>query len=264
MAIPGTMFGRNMKKRTLFLVASSLSVLSSFSQLTTPPGSWYLTGGGEWILSTALLDATLPGPNGTTTISDKGSVVRFSPVVNVQAVANRDFSSKAGMFLGLSLRNVGFIYDVPLDSLNLRYKYRTYNLGLPIGLKVGSMNGSLFFLGYEPELVLNYKEKRFENEKKQEKFNVWFSDRTDLFTQSLMAGFQFGSGACIKVKYYFTNFHNQDFTESTTVNGNQVVTRPYGGLHANVLYISLGFGLFKVEDYGLSPNEVYPQTAYLR
>jgi hypothetical protein len=253
-----------MLKRTLLLFAAGLSALASFSQSSgVTPGKWYMTGGGEWIFSTALLDVRLPAANGGTTTSDKGSIIRFSPVFNAQGVANYDFSSKAGMFLGLSIRNVGFIYDVPIDSLNLRYKFRTYNLGIPIGFKVGNMNGGLFFFGYEPELVLNYKEKRFENEEKKEKFNVWFSDRTDLFAQSFMAGFQFANGACLKVKYYFTNFHNQDFTESETANGSVVVTRPYDGFNANVLYVSLGFGLFKVEDYGLSGGAP-PRTAFLR
>lgn len=213
-----------------------------------PPGKWYITSGGEWIFSTALLDVRTPGPNGTESSSDQGSIIRFSPFFNAQGVANRDFSAKAGMFMGLSIRNVGFIYDVP--DTTLRFKYRTYNVGVPLGLKFGNMNGGLFFLGYEPELVINYKEKKFANERKEDKFNVWFSDRTDLFTHSFMAGVQFGNGACLKVKYYITNFHNADFEEQK----DGVRYKPYAGLNANVLYVSLAFNLFKYERYEFPTN----------
>ena len=220
-------------QRTLIPVLALLVTTGLRAQDAPATRSWYLTGGGEWIFSTAVLDV-----NG----NDQGAIIRFSPVFNAQGVANYDFSSKAGMFMGLSVRNVGFIYDVPNDSLGRRYKYRTYNVGVPIGLKVGSMKNGLLFVGYEPELVLNYKEKRFENDDKEDKFDVWFGDRTDLFAQSVMAGFQFSNGACLKVKYYFTNFHNKDYQEGDG-------TKPYDGLNANVLYVSLGFGLFKQETY---------------
>jgi len=222
-----------------------------------PPGKWYMTSGGEWIFSTAVLDVRTPGPNGTESSSDQGSIIRFSPFFNAQATANRDFSGHAGMFAGLSIRNVGFIYDQP--DTNLRFKYRTYNVGVPLGLKFGKMNGGLFFLGYEPELVINYKEKKFANEKKEDKFNVWFSDRTDLFTHSFMAGVQFGNGACLKVKYYITNFHNTDYVEQR----DGISYKPYAGLNANVLYVSLAFNLFKYERYELPTNTPREQHAQL-
>ncbi|MBL7965304.1 MAG: hypothetical protein JNM31_15820 [Flavobacteriales bacterium] len=220
------------------------------------PGTWYFTSGGEWIFSAPMLDVQggTPGSIAQPVQSgDQGAVVRWAPFFNAQGVGNYDFSKSVGMFVGLAIRNVGFIYAVPNDSLDRRYKFRTYNVGVPIGLKFGRMNGGLFFLGYEPELVLHYKEKKFQDERK-DRFSVWFSDRTDLFTHSVMAGFQFGNGACLKVKYYLNNFHNTSFEE--TVDGVRV--RPYAGLNANVLYVSIGFGLFKKESYdipGITPGE---------
>lgn len=191
---------------------------------------WYRTSGGEWIFSSALLDV-----NG----SDQGSVVRFSPFFNAQLLANYDFSNGAGAFFGLSVRNIGFIYDVPDTSL--RYKFRTYDVGIPVGFKIGDMDGTMLFAGYEIEFPINYKEKRFENEKKEDKFNVWFSDRNEKVYHTVMLGMQFLHGATLKFKYHITNFHNKDFSED--VNG--VKVKPYAGLNANIIYVSLGFGLFK-------------------
>lgn len=194
-----------------------------------PPGKWYFTSGSEWIFSTPILDV-----NG----SDRGAVVRFAPVFNAMGLANHDFSSHVGFFGGLSIRNLGFIYDVPESEF--RYKYRTYNAGIPLGFKIGRMHKTLFFAGYEVELPFNYKEKRFANERKEDKFNVWLSDRTEPFFQSVFIGFQGPASSVLSFRYYLTNFHNTDFEE--TVDGVEV--RPYDGLNSNIFYVSLSFDLF--------------------
>lgn len=226
-------------KRTIALLPFFCALLS-FGQVH----KWYRTSGGEWIFSSALLDV-----NG----SDQGSIVRFSPFFNAQLMGNYDFSPKAGVFVGLSVRNIGFIYDVPDTSL--RFKYRTYDVGVPIGLKLGDMDGTMVFLGYEVEFPINYKEKRFENEKKEDKFNVWFSDRNEPVFHTVMLGFQFLHGTTLKFKYHITNFHNKDFSED--VNG--VKVKPYDGLNANIIYVSLGYGLFKKpgtwNDWSTKPAE---------
>lgn len=221
----------------LFSACLMLSIPSIAQQVevitTESPGikEAYFSSGSEWIFSTPILDV-----NG----SDKGAVIRFAPFFNAQGMLNYDLSSSFGLFTGLSVRNQGFIYKVPNDSLDIRYKFRTYNVGIPIGFKVGSMNNTLVYLGYEIEVPINYKEKRFENEKKEDKFNVWFSDRSSAFYQSVFIGFQGPGSSTLTIRYYLTNFHNKDFTE--TKDG--VQTKPYAGLNANVLAVSLGFGLF--------------------
>jgi hypothetical protein len=73
------------------------------------------------------------------------------------------------------------------------------------------------------------------------------SDRNETIQQAVMAGFQMGNGSCIKVKYYFTNFHNEDFSETRNIDGADVSVKPYEGLKANILQLSLGFALFKDE-----------------
>jgi hypothetical protein len=220
-----------LRSLTLSSIALFLSTTVIAQENYSTPGTKevYWTGSGEWIFSAPILDV-----NG----SDQGAVVRFSGFFNVQSMLNYDLSNSFGLFTGLSIRNQGFIYQVPDTSL--RYKFRTYNVGIPVGIKLGNMNKNLVYLGYEIELPFNYKEKRFENEKKEDKFNVWFSDRNAPFYQSVFLGFQGPGSTSLTVRYYLTNFHNPDFEE--TKDG--VTYKPYDGLNANLLTVSLGFGLF--------------------
>ena len=212
---------------TLLLLAFRCMVAA---QDMPPPGVWYPTSGGESILSWAQLDV-----DG----DDKGSVVRFAPFFNAGAMANYDLGYHFGLFAGISIGNIGFIYALPDTSL--RFKFRTYNIGVPVGFKVGNMNEGLFFAGYEFEVPVNYKEKRFENERKEDKFNVWFSDRTEPYFHAVFAGYQFWNGICLKVKYYITNFHNEDFESSK----DGITSKPYEGLKANIFSLSMGIDLFR-------------------
>jgi hypothetical protein len=87
-----------MKTRILLIQAILLVGVSSYAQDT------YTTSSGELIFSYANINY-----NG----SETSSVLRFSPVFNVQTLINKDMSDKFGVFTGLAVRNVGFIYDVP-------------------------------------------------------------------------------------------------------------------------------------------------------
>jgi hypothetical protein len=177
--------------------------------------------------------------------NEGGNIMRWAPVFNPQMMFNYDISHVFGLFTGLAVRNVGFIYKNPLDSNNTKFKFRTYNLGIPVGFKIGKMDKVMFFAGYEMEFPFVYKEKRFVNESKEDVDVIWFSDKVEHFQQSFMAGIQLPYGATIKFKYYFTNFHNRDYV--AMVNG--VATRPYD-FKDNVFYFSLGWNVFsRLHDY---------------
>lgn len=231
----------------LLLVPLPASAQRPSIEVKEPPvKDWYATSSGEWIFSIPVLDV-----NG----SDRGGIVRFAPFFNLQGLVNYDLSTHFGFFTGLTLRNLGFIYDVPdppdgQAGSDVRYKFRTYDVGVPVGIKFGRMNHGLVFIGYELELPFNYKEKRFENEKKEDKFDVWFSSRNEPLFHSVMLGLQGPHGATIKFKYYLSNFHNTDFTE--TVDG--VETKPYAGLNANIFYVSLGYDLFDGREFIYRPH----------
>ena len=88
----------------------------------------YTTSSGELIFSGSTWDGD--------------GAVRFSPVINMQNLINFDKSESFGWFTGLNLRNVGFIYD---ESDAVRKKVRTYNLGVPVGVKVGKLDGKFIY-----------------------------------------------------------------------------------------------------------------------
>lgn len=169
--------------------------------------------------------------------NDQGNILRWAPVLNLQGFLNFDVANTFGLFTGLGFRNIGFIHDVP--NSNIRMKYRTYNLGIPVGIKIGKLDFMFLFAGYEIEFPFHYKEKKFENEVK-DKFTVWFSDRVEPVQHTLLAGIQFPFGMDVKFKYYLTNFHNRDYVE--TIDG--MDNMPYKDLDANIFYISLAWNMF--------------------
>lgn len=186
------------------------------------------------------------------------SNLRWSPVFNIQGLTNYDFGKRFGVFHGLAMRNVGFIYEIPgTDTLK---KYRTYNVGVPVGFKLGNLQGLFVYGGYEFELPFHYKEKTFVNEDKKEKLSVWFSSRTNWYTQSVFAGINFKSGFNIKFKYYIDPFFNQDYTQ--TINGQR--QKPFSNFDVHVFYLSIDFNVFKdVRSYRKpQPRQADQQYSY--
>ena len=205
------------------------SIVSAIGQST------YATTGGEMIFSFASVE-----DHG----SENGSIMRWAPVFNVQSMYNADLSDRLGVFTGLAIRNVGYIYDhykaTVAQPSNYKKKFRSYNLALPVGVKIGNLSKTFFYAGYEVELPVLYKEKTFDNGDKIDKITGWFSSRQELFQHGFLTGVQFPYGLNLKFKYYLSEFHNQDFTDGA---GN----KPYAGLKANIFYFSLSF--FFLEDF---------------
>ena len=217
-----------MKKLILIITFNIAFAILAFSQTKV-----YTTSGGEMIFSFATIDN-----NG----DESGNIMRWAPVLNMQGMINADFSDRVGVFSGLAIRNVGYIYDnykfmEDGQEITVKKKFRTYNLGIPIGIKIGNMKKGFLYGGYEIEFPFHYKEKTFRDEKK-DKFTAWFSNRVEQFQQAFIVGIQFPYGANIKFKYYLSSFHNTGYTEST---GN----KPYENLNSNIFYISLSFNLFR-------------------
>jgi hypothetical protein len=212
-----------------FIISFSLL---AFSQTEKDKSKAYVTSGGELIFSFANVEQ-----NG----HSKSSPLRFSPVVNLQVMLNKDINKNFGLFTGLALRNVGYImndYINPSDSLSYKKKFRSYNLGIPVGFKVGNLDKVFFYAGYEIEVALSYKEKTYDGSDKIDKITGWFSDREEIFQHGFLVGVQFPRGANLKFKYYLNEFNNENFTNNAGV-------KPYAGLKANIFYISLNFFLFK-------------------
>jgi hypothetical protein len=211
-------------KKAILLIICCFGLLSAQAQ---GPDK-YILSGGEIIFSFADISGNTGADN----------IVRFSPVFNAQAWRVYDWSS-FGLFHGLAIRNVGFIAD--FDDIKTRVKFRTYNLGIPVGAKLNLGRGFAVYAGYEFEIPFVYKQKTFENEEKTNKFTSWFSDRTPTLNHGLFAGFQFRGGMNLKFKYYVNDFFNADFEE---VNDG-VTSRPYENFNANVFYIAITFNAFR-------------------
>lgn len=212
--------------------------ISGYSQ--TKP---YFTSGGEMIFSFASID-----DNG----KDGSSVMRWAPVLNIQSMLNVDMSENFGIFTGLAIRNVGYIYDgytinseirgIDEGEFTYKKKFRSYNLAVPAGIKIGKLDKMFLYAGYEVELPFLYKEKTFDGGDKIDKITGWFSPRQELFQHGFLVGIQFPYGLNLKFKYYVSEFHNQGYTDGA---GN----KPYAGLESHVFYFSLCSYLFKNFDF---------------
>ena len=256
-------------KKTAFFFLSLIVVAFTQAQEKASSGdkASYVSISGEFNFSSArIVSQSLQGGG---SVEEGGDIMRFAPWFNMQVLKSWD-RKKCGFFTGLTLRNIGFIYGKDQE----RWKARTYNIGVPVGLKWGNMKGTFIYLGYEFEVPFNYREKYLVSDKKQDKFNVWFSDRVSPFTHSGFFGINFKGGFNLKAKYYFTEFFNPKFDNSGITdahdirypgNGlavsdpNYIAPRRY--LKVNVIYLALAWNMFKrpVEYYNYKKVEKVEQ-----
>lgn len=216
-----------MKNTILLLGALLWMVNSGFSQ-----SRFYNTNGAEMLISGARIE-----DHG----NEASAVIRFAPVINIQSNINTDLSEHFGLYAGLTLRNVGYAYDQykdPDSEFIDKKKFRSYNLGIPVGVKFGNLSKFYLFAGYEIELPFAYKEKTYRDDVKINKSITWFSDRQQRIQHGFMVGAQFATGANITFKYYLSEFHNQDYVDADGY-------KPYDGLKSNIFYVSVGYMLFR-------------------
>ncbi len=199
-------------KRSIIILTLTLAVFSLKAQNT----DIYMSSGGEIILSGADV-----GFNGT----DVNTNMRFTLFFHLQTQVNFDFSDNIGLYTGFAIRNVGLImedyyqnvgYDVdqtdPNYNKNTKIKHRSYALGFPIAIKVGSFKNNFFaYGGLEYEWMFHYKQKKFIDGAKY-KLKEWTSDRVNPWIPSWFVGLQFPGGINLKFKYYMNDFLNKDFT----------------------------------------------------
>lgn len=205
----------------------------------------YSTKGGELIFSFA--DVENAG-------ADVTNILRFSAFFHAGQKWHFDFGNNFGLFTGYGIRNVGFItendgiMEAEFDEYmgeddDLRVKRRSYSLGVPLAIKLGNFDRRAYvYGGAELELMFNYKAKLFVDGDKEEKFNEWFSDRTNLLNPSVFGGVQFPGGINLQARYYLLNFLDQDFSQR--VDG--VLRRPFEAVDSRMFYISVFFNLRKL------------------
>lgn len=198
----------------------------------TPVGRFYL---GNSLDGAIFSIAPMTSPYSANTVS----TLRFSYAFNIGMNVNYDFNRHFGVFSGLFIKNVGFIEKIGDSTV----KHRTYNLGLPIGIKIGNLGSRNYaFAGVDLEVPFNYKEKGFIKRGHKEKFNEWFSNRTPSFMPAVFAGMSVKPGLTIKLEYYLNNFLNTGYT----TNGIQ----PYAGYKANLILLSFGMDIHYTKPKG--------------
>ncbi|HER08988.1 MAG TPA: hypothetical protein ENO20_08780 [Bacteroides sp.] len=202
----------------------------------------YHSSGGEIIFSGADVNYNLRSVNTNT---------RFTIFLLSQHHVNLDLTNHIGLFTGFGLRNIGLIQEDQYQHIgflnvdrahpdfnkNVKIKRRSYSLGFPIALKLGSFKDHFFLYGgYEYEWMFHYKQKLFIDGEKH-KFREWTSDRVNSWIPSLFAGIQFPAGLNLKFKYYLEDFLNSGF--SGTDFGEAVDYSQYDS--SRIWYISLSF-----------------------
>ena len=201
-----------------FLCCFSIALMA---QQTPSVKKAYTASTGETILSFGILEAEP---------LETGTIPRFTPFFNFGQQLHYDFSDNFGFYAGLNVRNVGMINDLN-DSI--RIKQRTYNVGIPIALKVGNMEGFQFAAGFEAEFAIAYKQKVYVNGEKR-KSSAWFDDRTNTFLPSVFAEFKNEQGNYIRFKYYLSDYLQ---TENQQINVPGVEYRPTS---SQMFYVSIG------------------------
>jgi len=189
---------------------------------------YYTKGGNAGMLSFAQITR-----NG----QEVSSIPRYTMFFNVGTNANYDLGRNLGVFAGMNLTNIGMITEEKVVGVVrtdvFKTKQRVYALGVPVGIKIGDLRRFYIYGGAEVAIPLNYKEKTFINNEKVDKYNEWFSNRTNALMPAVFAGFQTRSGFGLKVQYYTQNFLNPNFQESGD--------KPYANTDSRIFFVTLGY-----------------------
>ncbi len=219
-----------------FAVLASLTTFgqdSDESTQNTKESKVYYTKGGN----AALLSFARVSRNG----EEVSTIPRFTMFFNIGTNANIDLGNNFGVFTGLNLTNIGLITEekfvgvVKTDVFKL--KQRVYAIGVPVGIKIGDLRRFYVYGGAEAAFAINFKQKTFINGEKVDKFNEWFSNRSNPFMPALFAGFQTKSGFGLKVQYYLNDFLNPNFSEGGT--------KPYANTESKIFFVTLGYNFGK-------------------
>lgn len=137
--------------------------------------------------------------------------LRFSGFYHSEEIVHVDFARRVGFYTGVGLRNVGMI-EMSMATSD-KMKRRTYTLGVPMAVKIGSMKARRYLYGgAEMEMAFHYKQKLFVEGMKKEKYSEWFSQRVNMWQPSLFAGFKYSDNWSVRIKYYLNDFLNRSFT----------------------------------------------------
>lgn len=212
----------------------------------------YSVSGGEWIFSGSDVRS-----NGTRLNTN----VRFTFFFHLEQELHYDFTDFLGFYSGIGIRNVGLILDdyYPPLAQNVKIKHRSYSLGIPAAIKLGSFKKNAFIYGgAEIEYLFHYKQKMYLNNTVW-KYSEWNSRRVNRLNPSVFVGFQFPNGINLKAKWYLENFLNPEYRGFDF--SNPVDYSMYD--ESRLFYLSLSFKLGSKNLDKLFPNEEKTYNASL-
>jgi len=193
----------------LFTYSTSLN-----GQGTEKRGYW--KSGGELIFSGGEMGKTLlwndVNPAGAVEVT-ADPVVRFTAFFHFQNQFHYDFSENLGIYMGIGMRNIGWITKFSSSSVimsDFRLKQRSYTLGVPLAIKFGDVNNGFYIaVGGEAELFFAYKQKLFINDQKI-KSDEWFSKKVNLINASVFLDIVGKEGGYLRFRYYLTDWLADD------------------------------------------------------
>jgi len=225
-----------MKKKLSFVIIAILMVVSFTS--ATHAQDVYTVTGTELLFQSGTIEKSG---------ADVNTNLRFTLFFHLGEYVHFDMGNYVGLYTGVGVRNVGFI----TDEGGIKTKYRSYMLGAPLALKLGSFKDRFYvYGGGEYEWMFTFKQKTFVDDQKI-KYSEWFSNRTPDFIPSVFAGIQFPYGFNVKFKYYLKDFLNHDYQGSGDYDDYTVFTK------TQVWYISVSFQIrnSKMTEFNESPGE---------
>jgi hypothetical protein len=238
-------------KLILSIVALMLVSLPNYGQTKT-----YTTSGGEIIFSWGDLKYTDAFQSSYDQASISSQPVRFTTFLHLQQRWHLDLNNSIGFFTGLSLRNIGMTSDEVLPEnyqdanptyFNAKIIRRTYSVGVPLAIKLGSFNDHLYvYAGGEMEWAFHYKEKWWDNHSRsgsKTKTTTWWPNQVTTFLPSAFVGLQFPGGVNLKFKYYLENFLNsKEYNNyANATNRSHVVSDLTKYEQSNLFYVSISF-----------------------
>src|ERR1043165_1589234 len=214
---------------------SQVYAQSDSDSIKVVPKKFYWSNSMDmFLLSTSLMEK-FPAT------SSRLTTLRFTYFFNIGFNLNYDFNNNIGLFTGVGIKNIGFIEKFPANDSTV--KRRVYAIGVPLGIKIGNIRRHNYgFIGGGVDFPFNYKEKGYVRRGKKDKFNEWFSDRTEMIMPYVFAGLSYSPGITLKLQYYPGNFLNTGYIEPST--GTAVPVMPYANYtKTNLILLSVGFDI---------------------
>ena len=239
-------------KKTIAIFA--LMVCMGFVTNTYSQSNVYTTSGAEVIFSWGELEYTDAFKTAYPQAEIVRHPVRFTLFFHFQENIHLDINNNIGFYTGIGMRNVGMISDERLPErytsadpgyFDAKIIRRSYTLGVPIALKLGSFKDNLnIYIGAEIEWAFHMKEKWWNSHSRsgtKSKRTEWWPSNINSFLPSGFIGLQLPGGANVKFRYYNEDFLNHSYSKDNAINRSDVIADLSKYKNSGMFYLSLSY-----------------------